>query len=74
MNNSEIQHASGDLRGIASCVELEQRLNSLSALVCDLLRANQELRHALVEAAVNVRNDQGYNSQHTMEDPTNLGE
>jgi hypothetical protein len=37
-----------------SRLELEHRLNSLSSLVCDLLRTNQELRHALLEAKTNT--------------------
>ena len=39
-------------------LELEHRLNSLSSLVCDLLRTNQELRHALLEAKVNTQRNQ----------------
>jgi hypothetical protein len=34
---------------IESCAEMEHKLNSLRALVCDLLKTNQELRLALLE-------------------------
>ena len=33
-----------------SYMEMLDRLNSLRSLVCDLLKTNQELRYALVEA------------------------
>jgi len=50
MDNSEIPHATDDRSRIGSFLEMGHRLNSLRSLVCDLLKTNQELRRALLEA------------------------
>jgi hypothetical protein len=34
---------------------MEYRLKSLRALVCDLLKTNQELRSALLDAGIDMR-------------------
>jgi hypothetical protein len=35
--------------------EMEYRLKSLRSLVCDLLKTNQELRNALLDAGIDTR-------------------
>ena len=59
MNSCEIPHASDNRWSIDSSVEMEHRLNSLRSLVCDLLKTNQELRLALLEARSGVPDNQG---------------
>ena len=46
-------------RSVESSLEAEDRLNSLRLLVCDLLKTNQELRHALLEARSGLPNNRG---------------
>jgi hypothetical protein len=46
-------------RSVESSLEAEDRLNSLRLLVCDLLKTNQELRHALAEARSGLPNNRG---------------
>ncbi len=58
MHSCEAPRANTNSRSIDSRLELKHRLNSLSSLVCDLLRTNQELRHALLEAKVNTQRNQ----------------
>ena len=50
MDNHNQPHETDDLWGISSYQEMEYRLKSLRSLVCDLLKTNQELRHALRDA------------------------
>ena len=50
MDNHNQPHETDDLWGIGSYQEMEYRLKSLRSLVCDLLKTNQELRHALRDA------------------------
>jgi hypothetical protein len=40
---------------IGAYQEMEYRLKSLRALVCDLLKTNQELRSALLDAGIDMR-------------------
>jgi hypothetical protein len=42
-------------RDIGAYQEMEYRLKSLRALVCDLLKTNQELRSALLDAGIDMR-------------------
>ena len=42
------------LVNIDSYQEMEYRLKSLRALVCDLLKTNQELRDALLDAGIDL--------------------
>jgi hypothetical protein len=42
-------------RDIGAYHEMEYRLKSLRALVCDLLKTNQELRSALLDAGIDMR-------------------
>jgi hypothetical protein len=65
MHSCETPRASRNPWSIDSRLELEQRPNSLSSLVCDLLRSNQELRHALLEATANTRHDQEWEDEPT---------
>ena len=58
MHSYESPRASSNSWSIESCRELEQRLNSLSSLVCNLLRTNQELRDALLEATIDMQSGQ----------------
>jgi hypothetical protein len=59
MDSGKVPHATDDSRSIESFLEMERRLNSLRSLVCDLLKANQELREALLKASSGVPNHQG---------------
>jgi hypothetical protein len=43
---------------IDSLTDMECQLESLRSLVCDLLKTNQELRMALLEARAGLRYDQ----------------
>jgi hypothetical protein len=58
MQSYETPRASGNSWSPDTRPELEHRLNSLSSLVCDLLRTNQELRDALLEAKANTQRNQ----------------
>jgi hypothetical protein len=64
MDNREVQHANDDRWSIDSCHEMEDKLNSLRSLVCHLLKTNQELRNALLEARSGISNNQGSQSSH----------
>jgi hypothetical protein len=58
MESGNAPHATDDRWSIDSFLEMEHRLNSLRSLVCDLLKANQELRDALLKARSGVPNNQ----------------
>ena len=62
MNSREVPHTSDNRWSNDSCLEMDQRLNSLRSLVCDLLKTNQELRQALLEARSGVPKDHGSQS------------
>lgn len=62
MNSREVPHSTDNRWSNDSCLEMDHRLNSLRSLVCDLLKTNQELRQALVEARSGVSADQGLQS------------
>jgi hypothetical protein len=49
-------HATDDRSTLNSSPEIEHRLNALRSLVCDLLKTNQELRDALLEARSGISN------------------
>jgi hypothetical protein len=59
MDSCEVPHTTDNRWSIDSYHEMEDRLNSLRSLVCDLLKTNQELRNALLEARSGVSNNQG---------------
>jgi hypothetical protein len=52
MDNHWEPHETDERRDIGAYQEMEYRLKSLRALVCDLLKTNQELRSALLDAAI----------------------
>jgi hypothetical protein len=52
MDNRYQPQETDDLWSISSYQEMEYRLKSLRSLVCDLLKTNQELRHALFAARI----------------------
>jgi hypothetical protein len=54
MENHCEPHETDDLWDVRSYEEMEYRLKSLRSLVCDLLRTNQELRHALLDAGIDT--------------------
>jgi hypothetical protein len=58
MDSCEAPHATDNRWSIDSFLEMERSLNSLRSLVCDLLKTNQELRHALLEAESSASNGQ----------------
>jgi hypothetical protein len=58
MNSREAPHVRDNLGSVDLHLELEERINSLSILVCDLLKTNQELRRALLDTTVDVQLDQ----------------
>jgi hypothetical protein len=62
MNSREVPHTTDNRWSHDSCLEMDHRLNSLRSLVCDLLKTNQELRQALVEARSGVPKDKGSQS------------
>jgi hypothetical protein len=45
--------------------EMEYRLKSLRSLVCDLLKTNQELRDALLDAGIDTRGREAASSRAT---------
>jgi hypothetical protein len=47
-------HESDEHRDSGAYQEMEYRLKSLRALVCDLIKTNQELRGALLEAGIDM--------------------
>jgi hypothetical protein len=49
MDSCEVPHASDNRWSIDSSLEMECRLSCLRSLVCELLKKNEELRHALLE-------------------------
>jgi hypothetical protein len=59
MDSCEELHATDNRSSTDSLLEVEGRLNSLTSLVCDLLKTNQELRVALLEAMSSVPKTQG---------------
>jgi len=59
MDSGKVPHATGDCRSIESFLEMEHGLKSLRSLVCDLLKANQELRDALLKVRSDVPNNEG---------------
>jgi hypothetical protein len=52
MDSSEVLNAADHPGSIDSYREMQSELKSLRSLVCDLLKANQELRVALLEAGI----------------------
>jgi hypothetical protein len=54
MDNHWEPHETDELRDIGAYQEMEYRLKSLRALVCDLLKTNQELRSALLDAGIDM--------------------
>jgi hypothetical protein len=49
MDSCEVPHAPDNAWSIDAYLEMEDRLNSLRSLVCDLLKKNHELPLALLE-------------------------
>jgi hypothetical protein len=62
MNSREVQHTTDNRWSNDSYLEMDRRLNSLRSVVCDLLKTNQELREALLEARSGVPKYQGSQS------------
>jgi hypothetical protein len=56
-NNGEPDMA-GNPSNVNSRQEMEYSLSSLRSLVCDLLKTNQELRYALLDAKTGVSRNQ----------------
>lgn len=54
MDRCEAPHATGNHGNSASRMEMEDTLNSLRSLICDLLKTNQELRTALLKARASL--------------------
>jgi hypothetical protein len=54
MDNHWEPHETDELRDIGAYQEMEYRLMSLRVLVCDLLKTNQELRSALLDAGIDM--------------------
>jgi hypothetical protein len=54
MDNHWERHETDKFLEIGAFQEIEYRLRSLRALVCDLLKTNQELRSALLDAGIDV--------------------
>jgi hypothetical protein len=59
MNSREVPYTTDNGWSNDSYLEMDHRLNSLRSLICDLLKTNQELREALLEARSGVPKDQG---------------
>jgi len=57
MSNSCEPDETDNLPSMESYREMESRLNCLRSLVCDLLKTNQELRSAVVDAKLDARSD-----------------
>jgi hypothetical protein len=72
MDSCDVTHATDNRWSTASFLEMEHTINCLRSLVCDLLRTNQELRDALLEARSGVSNDQGSQSTNTSETKSKL--
>ncbi|MEA2540225.1 MAG: hypothetical protein QOH35_1591 [Acidobacteriaceae bacterium] len=54
MDNHWEWHGTDEFLEIGAYQELEYTLRSLRALVCDLLKTNQELRTALLDAGIDM--------------------
>ena len=54
MDSRETIRATGDGSSMEPSLEVEQMIYSLRSMVCDLLRRNQELRYALMEATLSM--------------------
>jgi hypothetical protein len=65
MNHHYEPHEKNALCGTNSCQEMEYRLKSLRSLVCDLLKTNQELRNALLDAGIDTRGREAETSRAT---------
>jgi hypothetical protein len=65
MNNRCEPQVSDALCDTNSYNEMEYRLKSLRSLVCDLLKTNQELRNALLDAGIDTRGREGASSRAT---------
>ena len=63
MDSCEEPHATDIRWSMDSYMEMELKLKSLRLLICDLLKTNQELRAALVEARSAVPNNGSYSSK-----------
>lgn len=59
MNHCDIPHVPDGKWSFESCSEMADRLTALRLLVCDLLKTNQELRYALLEAGACGQHNQG---------------
>jgi hypothetical protein len=55
MDNHWEPHETDEHQDTGAYREMEYRLKSLRALVCDLLKTNQELRSALLDAGIDMR-------------------
>jgi hypothetical protein len=62
MDSYKVPHADS-CWDIDSHLEMEQRLNALRLLVCDLLKTNQELRYALLTVRSSCDTDDESSSQ-----------
>jgi hypothetical protein len=62
MENYDAPRTTDNRWSIDSCLEIEEKLNSLRSLVCHLLKTNQELRDALLEATSGASINQGSQS------------
>jgi len=58
MGKYEEPDMAGNPSNVDSRQEMEYSLSSLRSLVCDLLKANQELRYALLDAKTGVSRNQ----------------
>ena len=65
MNNHCEPRVSDALCDTNSYNEMEYRLKSLRSLVCDLLKTNQELRNALLDAGIDTRGRERASSRAT---------
>jgi len=65
MNDHYQPHESDALCDASSRKEMEYRLKSLRSLVCDLLKTNQELRNALLDAGIDTRGRERASSRAT---------
>ena len=65
MTNHCEPHESDALCDTNSYNEMEYRLKSLRSLVCDLLKTNQELRNALLDAGIDTRGRERASSRAT---------
>jgi hypothetical protein len=63
MDNHWEPHETDEHQDIGAYREMEYRLKSLRALVCDLLKTNQELRSALLDAGIDMRGGKAASSR-----------